>query len=195
MKLKQGLIEVYTGNGKGKTTAAFGLALRAVGWGLRVHITQFMKLGTYGENYSSEKLGQNLSVECVGKPYFIAWEDEISAEDRRRIKNVKICKKGNPPSEYKEMVQKSFLKTYDETVSGKWDIVIMDEANVAVYYNLLEANDLLRLIDNKPEKVELVFTGRKIPDEILARADLITEMNEVKHPYSSGVAARKGIDF
>lgn len=195
LKLRKGLIEVYTGNGKGKTTAAFGLAFRAVGWGFRVHILQFMKLGTYGENRSSKKLGENLSVSYVGMPYFIAWEDDIPLEDRKKVKNVKICKKGQPPQEYVDMVQSSFSETYDQVMSGKWDIVIMDEVNVAIYYSLLKIDDLLKLIDNKPKHVELVFTGRKMPEEILKRADLITEMNEIKHPYSSGEPARRGIDF
>jgi cob(I)alamin adenosyltransferase len=195
LKLKKGLIEVYTGTGKGKTTAAFGLAFRALGWGYRVFILQFMKLGTYGENKSAEKFSRNLEVRYVGMPYFIAWEDDIPVEDRKKVRNVRICKKGQPPEEYVELARNSFNDVYEQMISGKWDIIIMDEINVAIYYNLLKTEDLMKIINNKPDNVELVFTGRKMPDEVLERADLITEMNEVKHPYSQGVLARRGVDF
>ena len=195
LKLKKGLIEVYTGTGKGKTTAAFGLAFRAVGWGYKVLILQFMKMGTYGENRASGKFSENLSVRYVGMPYFIAWEDDIPLEDRQKVKNVRICKKGEPPEEYVNLARKSFNEAHQEMVSGEWDIVIMDEINVALYYNLLKNEDLMELINSKPENVELVFTGRKMPDEVLERADLVTEMSEIKHPYSKGILARRGVDF
>lgn len=195
LRLKKGLIEVYTGTGKGKTTAAFGLAFRALGWGYRVLILQFMKLGTYGENKMAEKLQENLLVKYVGMPYFIAWEEDIPLEDRQKVKNIRLCKKGEPPKEYVDLARNSFDEAYDQMISGKWDIIIMDEINVALYYNLLEKDDLIKLIENKPENVELVFTGRKMPEEVLQRADLVTEMNEIKHPYSKGILARRGIDF
>ncbi|OWP55318.1 MAG: ATP--corrinoid adenosyltransferase [Thermoplasmatales archaeon B_DKE] len=195
LRLKTGLVEVYTGNGKGKTTAAFGLAFRAVGWGMKVYVIQFMKMGTYGENQSSAKFADNLKVEYIGKPYFIAWEEDIPLEDRERIRNVRLFPRGHPPSDYVTLAQESLKNAKSEMISGKWDIVIMDEINVALYYKLIEQVQLVDLIDAKPGNVELVFTGRNVPEEILKRADLITEMREIKHPYSKGVSARRGIDF
>ncbi len=194
-KLKRGLVEVYTGNGKGKTTAAFGLAFRALGWGLRVYVIQFMKLGTYGENRISSRFSGNLRVDFVGMPYFIAWEDDIPKEDRDRIRNVVICKRNEPPQEYTQKVQKAFRSMVDEVSRGEWDIVIMDEVNVAIYYHLLDLAEVLEFIDRRRENLEIVLTGRKMPEEILKRASLITEMVEVRHPYSQGIPARRGIDY
>lgn len=194
-KLSRGLVEVYTGNGKGKTTAAFGLAFRAAGWGLRVYILQFMKLGTYGENRASKKFPENLRVNYVGMPYFIAWEEDIPLEDRKKVKNVVLCPKGEPPSEYREKVQDAFREMKEEVGKGSWDIVIMDEVNVAIYYNLLALKDLTGFLDGRAGNVEVILTGRKMPEEVLERANLITEMQEIKHPYSEGVPARRGVDF
>ena len=195
VKLNKGLVEVYTGNGKGKTTAAFGLAFRALGWGLRVYVIQFMKLGTYGENRLASKIDSNLVVEYVGMPYFIAWEEDIPAEDRKRIRNVVIRPRGSPPEEYAEKTMKAFKTMKEQVYDGNWDVVIMDEINVAVYYDLLPLQEVLDFIDNRPIHTEIVLTGRKMPDEIIERADLITDMREVKHPYAAGVPARKGIDY
>lgn len=194
-RLNKGILEIYTGNGKGKTTAAFGLAFRAVGWGLRVYIVQFMKLGTYGENRSSRKFGENLRVNYAGMPYFIAWEDDIPLEDRKKVKNVVLCPKGQPPEDYRKKVQQTFEQMKEDVGSGDWDIVIMDEVNVAIYYNLLELDDLLNFLDSRGNNVEVVLTGRKMPQEVLERASLITEMKEIKHPYSDGMPARRGVDF
>lgn len=194
-KLKKGIVEVYTGNGKGKTTAAFGLAFRALGWGLKVYIIQFMKMGTYGENKSSEQFLDKLKVDYAGMPYFIAWEEDIPVEDRKKVANVILCPKGKPPEDYRKKVSDAFQKMKDEVKSGNWDIVIMDEVNVAIYYNLLGLNELTDFLDNRGENVEVVLTGRKMPDEVLQRASLITEMKEIRHPYSEGMPARRGVDF
>ena len=193
--LRKGLIEVYTGEGKGKTTAAFGLAFRALGWGMKVYILQFMKLGTYGENRMARTIDRNLVVDYVGMPYFIGWEDEVPQSDRDRVKNLVICKRGHPPAEYREKVQ-----TYMQKLIGGWegaenDLVILDEVNVALYYGLIDLEQVIYLIEKKPQEVELVFTGRRIPDEIIQRSDLVTEMKEIRHPYSSGIPARRGVDF
>ncbi len=195
VKLKNGLLEVYTGDGKGKTTAAFGLAFRALGWGLRVYIIQFMKMGIYGENRSSKLFGEKLKVEYVGMPYFIAWEGDIPAEDQQKAKNLVICPRGSPPEDYRIKVKNAFDKMKSEVYNGEWDIIIMDEVNVALYYNLLRMDELLEFIDKRPGNVEMILTGRKMPDEVLERANLITEMREIRHPYSQGIPARKGIDF
>lgn len=193
--LRKGLIEVYTGEGKGKTTAAFGLAFRALGWGMKVYILQFMKLGTYGENRISRSVGGNLKVDFVGMPYFIGWENEVPAEDIERVKNLVICKRDSPPEEYRKKVQTYMTHLTDTWRNAESDIVILDEVNVALYYRLIDMDQVMYLIDNKPENVELVFTGRKMPEEIVSRADLVTEMVEIKHPYRSGIAARRGVDF
>ena len=195
IKLKNGLLEVYTGDGKGKTTAAFGLAFRAMGWGLRVYIIQFMKMGIYGENRSSRLFEGKLKVDYVGMPYFIAWEGDMPVEDQQKVKNLVIRPKGKPPEEYRNKVRSAFDKMKSEVYNGDWDIIIMDEVNVALYYNLLLMDELLEFIDGRPGNVEMVLTGRKMPDEVLERANLITEMREIRHPYSQGVPARKGIDF
>lgn len=193
--LRKGLIEVYTGEGKGKTTAAFGLAFRALGWGMKVYILQFMKLGTYGENRISRSVDGNLKVDFVGMPYFIGWENEVSAEDIGRVKNLVICKRDSPPEEYRKKVQAYMTQLTDTWKDAESDIVILDEVNVALYYRLIDMEQVMYLIDHKPENVELVFTGRKMPDEIVGRADLVTEMVEIKHPYRSGISARRGVDF
>lgn len=195
LKIKEGLIEVYTGNGKGKTTAAFGLAFRASGWGYKVYMLQFMKLGTYGENRAALKLPDNMTVKFVGMPYFIAWEEDMPVEDRKKVRNVRFCKKGVPPPEYRAKVQEEFSELEKSIASGQWDIIILDEINVAIYYNLLSLDQVLTMLDKKPGSLEVVLTGRKMPEEIMERADLITEMLEIKHPYSKGYPARRGIDF
>ncbi|WP_393971840.1 cob(I)yrinic acid a,c-diamide adenosyltransferase [Oxyplasma meridianum] len=195
MKIKDGLIEVYTGNGKGKTTAAFGLAFRASGWGYKVYVLQFMKLGTYGENRGALKFPDSMTVKYVGMPYFIAWEEDMPIEDRKKVRNVRFCKKGVPPPEYRAKVQEEFLEMEKNIAEGKWDIVILDEINVALYYNLLSLVQVLNMLDKKPVNVEVVLTGRKMPEEIMERASLVTEMKEIKHPYSKGYPARRGIDF
>jgi len=128
-------------------------------------------------------------------PYFIAWDDEIPAGDRDRVKNVLLCKRDSPPEEYIRKVSSAFSSMKEELLSGRWDVVILDEINVALYYKLISIKDVRELMDSKPEKVELVFTGRNIPEEIISRANLVSEIREVKHPYSSGVPARRGIDF
>jgi len=173
-KLEKGLVQVYTGNGKGKTTAAFGLALRAVGRGLKVYVIQFIKGGfDYGELYVVDKL-QGLTLKAFGKGKFIIGK----------------------PEEVDVVKAREALKLTKEVVSGgKYDLVVLDEVNVALHLGLIGLDDVLRLVREKPVHVELVLTGRNAPDEILQVADLVTEMREVKHPYSKGVPARKGIEY
>lgn len=173
-KLDRGLVQVYTGNGKGKTTAAFGLALRAIGRGLKVYVIQFVKGGfDYGELYVVDKL-PNLTLKAFGRGKFIL--DEPSKED------VKSAEEALALAE-------SVVK------SGEYDIVILDEINVALNLKLISLERVLELIKNKPRHVEMVLTGRCAPNEIIAVADLVTEMREVKHPYNKGCQARRGIEF
>jgi cob(I)alamin adenosyltransferase len=173
-RLEKGLVQVYTGNGKGKTTAAFGLALRAVGRGLKVYVIQFIKGGfDYGELYVVDKL-QGLTLKAFGKGKFIIGK----------------------PEEVDIVQAQEALKLAREVVSsGKYDLVVLDEVNVALGLGLIGLDEVLKLARGKPAHVELVLTGRNAPDEILQVADLVTEMREVKHPYSKGVPARTGIEY
>lgn len=168
----KGYIQIYTGNGKGKTTASLGLAVRAAGAGLQVFIVQFMKKGDYSEITALEKF-QNISVEQYGAGQFV---------------------KGKPSESEKAACKKGYSRLCDILEAGKHDLVIAEEANVTSMCGLLSEEDLLHLTDIKPEHVELVFTGRGAPASLVARADLVTEMTEIKHYYSQGVVARVGIE-
>jgi cob(I)alamin adenosyltransferase len=174
-KLENGLVQVYTGNGKGKTTAAFGLALRAVGRGLKVYVIQFIKGGfDYGELYVVDKL-PNLKLKAFGTGKFIT-EKPAGKED------VKLAEEA--------------LALAEAVVrSGKYDIVILDEINVALHLGLIKTEKVLELMKNRPKHVELILTGRYAPNEIIEVADLVTEMREVKHPFNKGYQARKGIEY
>jgi cob(I)alamin adenosyltransferase len=174
-KLEKGLVQVYTGNGKGKTTAAFGLALRAIGRGLKVYIIQFIKGGfDYGELYIVDKL-PNLALKAFGRGRFVT---EKPAE------KVDV-----------EFAEEALVLAEEVVKSGEYDIVILDEINVALNLKLVKIEKVLKLIKNKPKHVELVLTGRYAPNEIVEAADLVTEMKEVKHPFNEGFQARKGIEY
>lgn len=171
----QGLIHVYTGNGKGKTTAALGLALRASGHGMKVYIIQFMKGRIdYGELKACQD-NPNITIEQFGRPQFV---------DR-----------GSPEPEDIEFAEQAMERAEEVLTGGEHDIVILDEVNVALDFNLIQLNDVLDLIGKKPEHVELVLTGRKAHPEISRMADYVTEMLPVKHPYDQGQPGRKGIEF
>jgi len=174
-RLEKGLTQVYTGNGKGKTSAAFGLALRAVGRGLKVYVIQFIKGGfDYGELYVVKRL-PNFRMEAFGRGKFVT-EVPPTKED------VKLAKKA--------------LELAREVVSGgEYDVVILDEINVALHLKLVGVDEVADLIRNKPRHVELVLTGRNAPPEIVELADLVTEMREVKHPYTKGEQPRRGIEY
>ena len=188
MKLERGIVEVYTGNGKGKTTASIGLAVRASGWGLRVSIYFFMKTGGYGENSALSKF-DSVKQKFYGRDYFLTKDEKIAKEF-----NAVLVKDG-PPQDYIETVKKGFEEARREMLSGETDIIILDEVLTAIFYGLLSVHDVLSLIKDKPERVELVLTGRYAPEEIIENADLVTEMKEIKHPYSKGIGARKGIEY
>jgi len=174
-KLERGLVQVYTGNGKGKTSAAFGLALRAVGRGLRVFIIQFIKGGfDYGELYVVDKL-PNLTLKAFGRGKFVTEK---------------------PPEKEDVELANEALALAEETVKGGgYDVVILDEVNVALTLKLISLEKVLQLMKEKPKHVELVLTGRDAPEEMVEAADLVTEMREVKHPYNKGFPARKGLEY
>lgn len=174
--MEKGLVQVYTGNGKGKTTAALGLALRAVGHGLKVLIIQFMKgKVNYGELVTARKLSPYLTIKKTGQRNFTS--------------------RSHPDSTDLQLAQEGFLLANKALKNRKYDIVILDEINVAVDYGLIPLSDLLQLIDSKPEFIELILTGRNAKPEVIEKADLVTEMVERKHYHDKGVLARKGIEF
>lgn len=171
--MEKGYTQVYTGDGKGKTTAALGLALRAAGAGLKVYIGQFIKQGPYSELDALKRYSDLITIEQFGTGQYI---------------------RGEAAKEDIEAAQKCLKALRDAVDSGKYDIVIMDEAGVAEFFKLISAADVLEIIKAKPEKLELVITGRRVSEEVMGAADLVSEMKCVKHYYDDGVLARKGIE-
>jgi cob(I)alamin adenosyltransferase len=173
--LEKGLVQVYTGNGKGKTSAAFGAALRAVGQGLKVYIIQFIKGGfDYGELHSVKHL-PNLKLTAFGRGRFIT--------------------EATPPKEDLQKAQEGFELARKVVSSGEYDIVVLDEINVAMHLKMISVDEVVKLAENKPKHVELILTGRNAPAQIIEIADLVTEMKEIKHPYAKGIPSRKGIEY
>lgn len=173
--MERGCVQVYTGNGKGKTTAALGLALRAVGRGFKVCILQFIKGGgPYGEHLIADKLAPQLTIIQTGKPGWVNTQD--IAEDRR-------------------LAQEAFEQAKELLVSGGYDLLVLDEINGAVGFGLIDVEQVLELIRLRPEGVELVLTGRNADERVIEAADLVTEMREIKHYYKAGVPARTGIEM
>jgi len=175
---KDGLVIVYSGNGKGKTTAALGMALRAVGHNYKICMIQFIKGSWhYGEIDSSRRLEPEFELIAIGKGFVGILDDKHSKEEHKKIANeaIKICK---------EKIQ-----------SGKYNIVILDEVNYAINLGLIDVDVVLDLIKLKPPELNLVLTGNHVKTKIIEVADLVTEMKQVKHPFQLGIKAKKGIDF
>jgi cob(I)alamin adenosyltransferase len=172
--LKRGFVHIYTGHGKGKTTAALGLALRAAGRGLRTYIGQFMKGRFYGE-LAALRDHPLITIEQFGRPECIHRE-EVTPEDVERAAHA-------------------LARARAVLTGGQYAVVILDEINVALWFGLLTLDDILALLDERPEQVELILTGRYAPPALIERADLVTEMREVKHYYQQGIPARKGIEY
>jgi cob(I)alamin adenosyltransferase len=173
-----GLVIVYTGKGKGKTTAALGIVLRSVGHGYKVGMIQFIKgEWYYGELSSSKRLEPEFEMIAAGKGFVGIIDDDHSIEVHQKA------------------AQEAVALARDRLSSGIYDIIILDEINYAMKLNLISVQDVLDIIRKKPKKTSLVLTGNYAPDEVIAIADLVTEMREVKHPYQSGMKAKKGIDY
>jgi cob(I)alamin adenosyltransferase len=176
MNLKKGYVHVYTGNGKGKTTAALGVALRAAGHNLKTIIIQFLKGNiNYGELLSTKKLAGLIEIYQMGRENFV---DPKNPDP----KDIKLAKKGF------EFAKQIILKK-------KYDIVILDEINVAIAYGLIPLKDVIELIKERPSSIELILTGRWAHTEIIALSDIVTEMKEIKHYYKKGITSRRGIDL
>jgi len=173
-----GLIIIYTGGGKGKTTAALGIALRAAGYNHKICMIQFIKGSWhYGEMDSSKRLEPEFELVAVGKG-FVGLIDDISSRQ-----------------EHENIAKEAIRISKERIQSEKYDVVILDEINYAIDLGLVDVNDVIDLIKSKPTKLNLVLTGNHAKKEIIEMADLVTEMKEIKHPFKSGIKAKKGIDF
>jgi cob(I)alamin adenosyltransferase len=174
-KLGKGFIQVYTGNGKGKTTAAIGQVVRAAGFGLKSYFLMLMKEFPYNEINSLERFNDLIEVVQVGKDDFVYKKELPSQEEILKIRNS--------------------LEIFTEKMlSKKYDLLVLDEVFVSIYFGLLTIDDVLKIIKQKPESVELILTGRYCPQEIIDAADLVTEMKEIKHYYQKGILSRRGIE-
>ena len=175
---EKGLVIVYTGNGKGKTTVALGMALRAIGYDHKVCMLQFIKGSWhYGEMDSSKKLEPNFELIAVGKGFVGILDDNSPREEHEKYaaEAVRICR--------------------EKIFSEKYDVIILDEVNYAITLGLIDVQEIIKIIKEKPSDLDLVLTGRDVKEEIVELADLVTEMKEIKHPFKSGIKAKKGIDF
>ena len=170
---EQGYIQVYTGDGKGKTTAALGLALRAAGAGAKVFIAQFLKGTKSAELAALERLADLITVKQCGRGHFIV---------------------GEPEEEDIQAARAGLAEVRQIIAAGEYPLVILDEANVAVHFGLFSADELLDVVEARPDHVEVVITGRRADERIIGDADLVTEMREVKHYHAAGVQARRGIE-
>jgi cob(I)alamin adenosyltransferase len=168
-------LQVYTGNGKGKTTAALGLAFRAAGRGFRTYVAQFLKGQPTGEIEAAKKLDPLIRIEQFGREGFITVKDGPGDEDVSRAKA-------------------GLARALEAMLSGDYRIVVLDEVNTAVHFKILSEKDVLDFIDKRPAAVELVLTGRYAPASFIDRADLVTEMKDIKHYFDKGVKARQGIE-
>ncbi len=169
-----GLVQIYTGNGKGKTTAALGLALRAAGRDKTTLIVQFMKKWDYGELHSIKNIPQ-ITIKTFGTKDFVY---------KGKAKEIDF-----------QEAKKAFAEGVEGVFSKQYDLVIFDELNVALDFGLLKIEEVIDFLKNRPKDVEIVITGRNAPEELMERADLITEMREIKHPFQKGIDARIGIEY
>ncbi len=177
-KGRRGLVMVYTGDGKGKTTAALGMAVRAVGRGLRVLMIQFIKGSWhYGELDGAKRLAPEFEIASGGKGFVGIIDDKLPFEEHQKAAAATLA----------------FAR--EQVTSGRYDLIILDEVNNAVVGNLIPLEELLELLDARPPELHLLLTGRGAAPEVIERADLVTEMREIKHPYQKGILAQVGVDY
>ena len=172
-QLSMGYVQLYTGDGKGKTTAALGLALRASGSGMRTYIGQFMKGQHYGE-LDAVRGHPLITIEQYG--------------------DVRCIHREEVTPEHVAQAQRGLERAQEAMQSGEYDVVVLDEVSRAIWFGLLDTQEVLAFLDPRPACVEVILTGRRAPSELIERADLVTEMQEIKHYYQQGVMARKGIE-
>ncbi len=183
MMEQRGLILINTGNGKGKTTAALGTAVRAWGDGQKVLILQFIKgAWKYGELEAIEALGKvngNIEIRSMGDGFVFHNKKEDEAEYQRK----------------KALAEKAWQTACDEVMSDKWDLVVLDEVNYAIHFGMVSVDDVAKLIENRPARLNMILTGRYAEQKLIDLADTVTEMNPIKHAFEKGIRARKGIEF
>lgn len=178
MQKEKGQVYVYTGNGKGKTTAALGTAMRALGWGWKVRMIQFIKTGQrYGEYKTIKEFKDRMTLESIGEGYY------------------KILNDTKPEEVHKKTAQIAWQKTKKEIEKGEADLVVIDELNNAIEYGFVKVDEVIKILRERPQHVNVVITGRGAHPKIIEIADLVTEMKEIKHPYQKGLTARKGLDY
>lgn len=178
MKLEKGLVQVYTGEGKGKTTAAIGQGIRAYGNGLKVYMLQFLKGGKTGELKTIDELGDNFKIFRFEKPKDFTWNLTDEEKEELRLE-----------------IREGYNFVLDVVKENKCDVLIIDEVMAVLSNNFLSVEEVIHIIDNKPETMELILTGRNVPKEIIEKSNLVTEMKCIKHYFSEGVPAREGIEY
>lgn len=177
-KETRGLIIIFTGDGKGKTTAALGTALRAAGFNFKVLMIQFVKgKYPYGERTSAKRLAPHFEIIIKGKGYY------------------KLPGDNTPEEEHRRAAQEGLALARERMHSGDYHLIILDEINIAIHTGLLNVKEVLNLLEEKPPSLHLILTGRNAHPELIAKADLVTEMKEIKHPFKEDILAQKGIDF
>ncbi|MBW2985988.1 cob(I)yrinic acid a,c-diamide adenosyltransferase [Candidatus Woesearchaeota archaeon] len=191
-----GLVQVYTGNGKGKTSASVGLSLRAIGQGFSTYIVQFMKSGDSGELFSVKKYIPNFKIAQFGKDALIDKQMKMFEFDGKgKLQGTDGRFMFLPDAAEKEPARRALEHASNIIKSGKYDLVVLDEINCALAKELIDIQTVIKLLNEKPENVEIILTGRNAPSEIIERADYVSEIKEIKHPWSQGIGARRGIEY
>ncbi len=194
-RIEDALVQVYTGDGKGKTTAALGLAMRAVGHGFTARVIPFMKGSTYyGELYAAERLAPELEIYQFGRGC------RIQEQIRKGEAKCDMCMecfvtRGNVTRTDLELAAEAYVLALRTLKNAEADVVVLDELTNAIKYDLLTVEDCVKLVNSRAKGVEVIITGRDVPEEIADIADLVTEMKPIKHPFEKGIGARRGIEY
>lgn len=191
-KLSRGLIQIYTGDGKGKTTAALGQSIRAAGHGLKILFVQFVKGNSFTGEFLFLKNSQNITFWQFGRDCIYSSGIREKVVECNNCYECFIGKEG--PSDMDIKVVRGGWERVKRVVE-EYDVIVLDEISLAIFYKIISIEEVVEFLKNKPEKLEIILTGRYMPKEILELADLITEMKEIRHPYSKGISGRWGIDY